>query len=104
MDVDLAGARERAEQLDPAAPVDEVEEDELPHVAAREHPARETALLGPFGAGLERCGLGADGGDLVAVRKALRRRRPHGSLTIAQACGPPAGVSPSSTTSKPCPA
>ena len=80
MHVDLARPRERAEELDPAAAVDEVEEDELPEVAAREHPARQAALLGPFGAGLELVGLGADDGDLVAVRKALRRR--HGCLTL----------------------
>ena len=53
--------------------VDEVEEDELPHLAPREHAAGEPALLGPFLAGLERLGLGAHGRDLVAVGKALRR-------------------------------
>ena len=55
---------------------------------------------------LERLGLGADGGDLVPVGKALRRAHVaslghYGLWTIAQACGPPTGVSPSSTTSKP---
>ena len=44
VDVDLAGAVDRAEELDPARAVDEVEEDELPHVAAREHAAGEPAL------------------------------------------------------------
>ena len=70
--VDGAGAVGGAEQLDAARAVDEVEEDELPHLAPREHAAREAALLGPLVAGLERAGLGVDGGDLVAVGKALR--------------------------------
>ena len=38
VDVELAGALDRAEELDPAGAVDEVEEDELAEVAAREHP------------------------------------------------------------------
>ena len=74
VDVDLAGAAERAEELDPAAAVDEVEEDELAHVAPGEHPAGEAPLLGALDAGLERLGLRAHGGDLVAVRESLRRR------------------------------
>ena len=101
VDVDLARAGLRAEQLDAAAAVDEVEEDELPHVAPRQHAAGEAARLGALGAVLERVGLGANGGDLVAVREALRGRG-HGGLTIAQACGPSSGVSPSRTTAKPC--
>ena len=87
VDVDLARARLRAEQLDPAAAVDEVEEDELPHVAARQHAPGQAALLGAFDAVLERVRLGADAGDLVAVREPLRWRG-HEGLTIAQALGP----------------
>src|SRR5581483_9892361 len=40
MHVDLARSLDRAEKLDAAAPVDEVEEDELPHVPARHHASR----------------------------------------------------------------
>ena len=71
VDVDLAGARERAEQLDPAAAVDEVEEDELAHVAAREHAAGEAALPRAPRRRARALGLGAHGGDLVAVGEAL---------------------------------
>ena len=79
--VDLAGAGRRAEQLDAAAAVDEVEEDELAHVAAREHAAGEPARLGrPRRSVVERLGLGADGRDLVAVREALWRRGASRSL------------------------
>ena len=88
--------------------VDEVEERQLAHLAAREHAPGEAALLGRLRPGLERLGLGADGGDLVAVGEALRRSR-AGRLDAArrriiQACGPSSGVRPSRTTSKPCPA
>ena len=69
MHVDLARARRRAEQLDAAAAVDEVEEHELAHVAPREHAAGEPACLATFGLGLERVRLGTDGCDLVAVRR-----------------------------------
>src|SRR5438876_2978316 len=44
------------------------------HVAPREHPAGEPALLLALGARLERLGLCAHRGDVVAVREALRRR------------------------------
>ena len=44
VDVDLARALDRAEQLDAPGAVDEVEEDELPHVAARHDAAGEPAL------------------------------------------------------------
>jgi len=81
--VDLAGARLGAEQLDPARAVDQVEEDELAHVAAREDAARESPGLGALFVRLQRLGFGADGYDLVAVGKTLGGR--HGDLTIAQA-------------------
>ena len=76
VDVDLARALHRAHELDAPAAVDEVEEDELPHVAARHHAAGEPALRVGGRAVVERLRLGADGGDLVAVGEALRRR--HG--------------------------
>ena len=102
MHVDLAGACRGAQELDPAAAVDEVEEDELAHVSPRQHAAREPPGLGAFLARLDALRLLADARDLVAVREPLRRRA-HGHLTIAQACGPFSGVDPSRTTSKPCP-
>ena len=72
MEIELARALDRADQLDAAGAVDEVEEDELPHVAARHDPAGEAALRRVVGrAGLELLGLGADGRDLVPVRKPL---------------------------------
>jgi len=54
-----------------------------------------------FGIGLERVGLGADGGDLVAVGKALGQGLRHGRLTIAQAIGPFSGVRLLRTTPNP---
>ena len=43
VDVDLARARGGAQELDPAGAVDEVEEDELPHVTPRHHPSGQRA-------------------------------------------------------------
>ena len=99
MNVDLAGPRRGTEELDAAAAVDEVEEDELAHVAPRQHTPGEPARLRALDVVLEDVGLGADVGDLVPIGKALRR---HGDLTIAQALGPFSGVWPSRTTAKPC--
>ena len=73
MHVDLARALDRAEQLDPPAAVDEVEEDELAHVAARHHAAGEAALRVGGCAVVEWLSLGANARDLVAVGEALRR-------------------------------
>ena len=101
MHVDLARARRRAQQLDAPGAVDEVEEDELAQVAARHHAAREPARLRSFFADAERVGFGPYRRDVVAIGEALRRRLGHGVLTIAQACGPPRGVSPFCTTRKP---
>ena len=68
IDVDLLG-----DQLDPAAPVDEVEERDLPHLAPRHHAAGEAELLRlVLRARLERLGVRADRSDLVPVGKALR--------------------------------
>ena len=64
------------EQLDPPAAVDEVEERELPHLAARHHPAGEPERLRLVRrARLELLGLGPDRSDLVPVGKALRQHR-----------------------------
>ena len=98
MHVHLARRLDLAEQLDAAAAVDEVEEDELAHVAPREHTAREAPRLLAFHVVLERVRLGVDGGDLVPVGKALGG---HGDLTIAQAFGPSSGVRPWRTTENP---
>ena len=57
VNVDLAGAVDRAEELDPAGAVDEVEEDELPHLAAREDATGEPPLLGALDSRLEALGL-----------------------------------------------
>ena len=71
VDVDLLG-----DQLDPPAPVDEVEEGDLPHLAPGHHPAGEAELLRlVLGAWLERVGLRADRSDLVPVGKALGKHR-----------------------------
>ena len=70
--VDLARALDRAEQLDAPGAIDEVEEDELPHVAARHHAPGEPPLRLGRRPVLERVGFIPDGGDLVAAGKALR--------------------------------
>ena len=93
MDVDLAGARGRAEELDPAAAVDEVEEDELAHVAPREHASGEPPRLVALGP--------ASSASASARTAAISSRSGNlfGSdvltvvLTIAQAFGPSSGVS-----------
>ena len=89
VDVDLADPLLRAEQLDPAGAVDQVEERQLAHVAACHHPAGEPTLGRRLGARLDLLGLAAHVGDRVAVGEALRRR--HGRRII-HARGPPAGV------------
>jgi len=71
--VDLSGALDRAEQLDPAAAIDEVEEDELAHVSPRHHAAGEAALRLGGCAVLELHRLGAHRSDVVPIGKALRR-------------------------------
>ena len=102
MNVDLPGPHRGAQELDAARPVDQVEEDELSHVAPGEHPAREAPRFRPLFPHLQRLGLPSRARDLVPVGEALRQRGGHGRLTIAQACGPPFGVSPSRTVRKPC--
>ena len=71
VDVDLARPFGRAEQLDPARAVDEVEEDELPHVAPGHHTAGDAQRLVGVLARFERLGGRAHGGDVVPVMKAL---------------------------------
>ena len=72
MELELARALGRADQLDAPGTVDEVEEDELPHVAARHDTAGEAPLRRVVGrAGFELLGLGADGRDLVPVGETL---------------------------------
>ena len=70
-DVDLAGLRRLADHLDPARPVDDVEEDELAHVAARHRTARDPAGRGGRLACLERLALVPHRGDLGPVGEAL---------------------------------
>ncbi len=87
--VDLSGSVRRAEQLDPAAAVDEVEERQLPHVAAREYAAGQTALRLRLAAGLEVGRFGANGLDQVPVGKALRG---HGTKANRDVGRAPRGV------------
>ena len=81
VDVDLAGATGVAEKLDPAGAVDEVEEDELPHLAAGHDTAGEPALLARLVSRLEPLCFGTDCGDLVAVGEALGEAHRRASLT-----------------------
>ena len=89
VDLDVAGALDRAQELDPPAAIDEVEEDELPHVA----PCHDSSGQTPGGVGvravLERLGLGANRRDLVAVRKALRQAHGAASLCARTEVRPP---------------
>src|SRR5581483_7177901 len=97
VDVDLAGPLDRAEELDTAGAVDEVEERELPHVAPRHHPTGDATGLGAFRARVEELRLGTNALNLLPLREALRRH----DRRIIHARGPSSGVRPSSTTSKP---
>jgi len=80
VDVELAGVLHGAQELDPPRAVDEIEEDELSHVAPREHAAGETTRRLGLGSVFERLRLGENRGDLVAVGKALRRGHPRESI------------------------
>ena len=81
--------------LDATGAVDDVEEDELAHLAPREHAAGEPPLLRPFLARLQCPRLGVHGRDLVAIGEPLRR---HGrESTDAAAAGGVGGGAPSST-------
>ena len=71
-DVDLAGLRGLADHLDATGSVDDVEEDELPHVAARQRPARDPTGRVRGLPRLERLALVPDRRDLGPVGKSLR--------------------------------
>ncbi len=73
VDLDLARALHRAQELDAPAPVDEVEKDELAHVAAGHHAPREPARRLSGRAVLERFRFDSDRRAVVAVGEALRR-------------------------------
>ncbi len=73
VDVDRAGPILLAEELDPPGAVDEVEEDDLPHVAAGHDAARNAYRAVAGLAGLERLGGRAPGGHVVPIGKALRQ-------------------------------
>ena len=81
VDVDLSGAARVAEKLDPPGAVDEVEEDELPHLAASDHSAGDAAFLVRFVARLQLFRLDADGGDLAPGRETLGQAHRRASLT-----------------------
>ncbi len=72
MDVELADPARVAHQLDPAGAVDEVEEDELSHLAPGHDAPREPASLLKVCPGIERVRRRANSRDLVAVGEALR--------------------------------
>ena len=97
VDVDLAGALRLDEQLDAARAVDEIEEDELPHVAPRHHAAGDAVRPLALAAGLDPVGLGADVGDRRAVGKTLRRIR-HGHESRAAQSLRPTGLRDSGVT------
>ena len=69
--VDLSRLRRLADHLDPTRPVDDVEEDELAHVAPRHRAARDPAGRGSRLARLERLALVPHRGDLGPVGEAL---------------------------------
>ena len=66
VDVDVPDVRRVAHELDPAGAVDEVEEDELPHLASRQHAPGETSRLVQLASGVDRLGGGTNIGDRVA--------------------------------------
>ena len=72
MHVDVADPARVAHELDAAGAVDQIEEDELAHLAARHDAAGETPRLVELPAGVERVRCGADVGDRVSVREPLR--------------------------------
>ena len=65
------------QELDPAAPVDEVEEHQLPQVAARENASRHAVPGVSLRSGLEIRRFGPDHCDLFPVRKAFGEGRRH---------------------------
>src|SRR5262249_24717044 len=81
VEVDFAGAARVAEELNPAGAVDHVAAAELPHPAPGPHSPGSPALLVGLRPGLQPLGLGADGGDLIAVREARGEAHRRASLT-----------------------
>ena len=73
VEVDRPGAILGDEQLDLPGAVDEVEEDELPHVPPSHDPPGDPPRLAGLLPGLDLLGLDADGRDLVPVGKTLRQ-------------------------------
>src|SRR5438270_8420809 len=74
VDVDVPRLLRVAQKLDAPGAIDEIEEDELPHVPPSEHPPGEPPLRLRGDAVLERLGLEANRSNLVSVAKVLRRR------------------------------
>ena len=74
VDVELARHRGVADHLDPPGAVDEVEEDELPHLATCHRATGDTPRRAGVAARCERLRLRPHRGDLVPVGEALRRR------------------------------
>ena len=74
VEVDGPGPILRDEQLDLPGAIDEVEEDELPHVPPSHDPPSHAARLAGLLPGLDLLGLDPDRRNLVPVRKSLRQR------------------------------
>ena len=74
MHVDVARAAGVAHELDAPGAVDQVEEDELPHLAARHDAPGETSHFAELASGVDPFGRGANVRDRVPIRKSLRRR------------------------------
>ena len=103
MDVDVARAAGVAHELDAPGAVDQVEEDELPHLAARHDAAGETSHFVELASGLDPFGRGTNVRDRVPIRKSLRRRhvgqpnrrgcvlRRHDPAHAAEVAGEPRG-------------
>src|SRR5581483_6948814 len=86
VEVDLAHPGGLDEQLELAAPVDEVEEAELPEVPPPEHPPRDAVDAFPLRPALESLGLDPNVGNRGAIGKTLRRgHRPPSLIARAQA-------------------
>ena len=77
MDVELTRDRDVADHLDASGTVDEIEEDKLAHSAPGHRATGEPTGRVRLAPCLERLRLRTDGGDLVPVGEALRRR--HGA-------------------------
>ena len=84
VDVHRSGALGLDQQLDAAGPVDEIEEDELSHVAPGHDAPGQSPGLSSLFTSFERLRLGPDRGDVDAVGKPLRQRaHSRASLVLA---------------------